>query len=100
MWYYLKRRILERNSVPSTIEQLRIGALDECDAIPQDCIQTSNSSQNYYSEIQTLLSSMPRRMLVFSNFISYRLFLCSENSFEIELRATVTSIASHEIRLS
>ncbi|VEN56535.1 unnamed protein product [Callosobruchus maculatus] len=36
----------------------------------------------------------------FSNFISYRLFLCSENSFEIELRATVTSIASHEIRLS
>lgn len=49
MWEQLKRRIRRRNPVPSTIEQLRFAAQYEWNAIPQEYIQT-------------LLSSMPRRM--------------------------------------
>lgn len=49
LWDQLKRNIRRRNPVPSTIGELRIAAQEEWNAIPQE-------------NIQTLISSMPRRM--------------------------------------
>uniref|UniRef100_V5G1E7 Transposable element Tcb1 transposase n=1 Tax=Anoplophora glabripennis TaxID=217634 RepID=V5G1E7_ANOGL len=49
LWDQLKRRIRQRNPVPNTLEELRLAAQYEWNAIPQDFIQT-------------LISSMLRRM--------------------------------------
>ena len=42
MWDHLKQRVRARNSVPSTIDELKTALLDEWEGIPQDFIKKTH----------------------------------------------------------